>query len=91
MNQVAILAQVVAVTTIEVIAEPSRRQILAELLNGEQSVKLSSTLAMTQPAVSKHLRNLRRHQLVTVIPTANAPCIASSPTLSELDRPYRQM
>jgi len=44
---------VIAGETLEVIAERSRRQILDELLNGEQSVNaLVGRLSMTQPAVS---------------------------------------
>ena len=53
--------------TIEVIAEPRRRQILEELRGGEQPVQvLVQRLALSQPAVSKHLRVLRNAGLVTV-------------------------
>jgi DNA-binding transcriptional ArsR family regulator len=87
---------VVAGATIEVIAEPSRRQILDELLNGEQSVNsLVERLAMAQPAVSKHLRILRDAGLVTVRPDGQRRLYRIQPEpLIELDQwlePYRQM
>ncbi len=51
----------------EVVAEPRRREILDLLLRGERSVgELVDELAVTQPAVSKHLRVLREHGLVSV-------------------------
>lgn len=44
----------------EIIAEPSRRAILALLTGSEQSVgEIERQLGMSQPAVSKHLRVLR--------------------------------
>lgn len=43
-----------------VLAEPSRRAILALLAGGERSVgELESALELSQPSVSKHLRVLR--------------------------------
>jgi DNA-binding transcriptional ArsR family regulator len=43
-----------------VLAEPSRRAILALLANGECSVgAIESALKLSQPSVSKHLRVLR--------------------------------
>jgi DNA-binding transcriptional ArsR family regulator len=51
----------------DVIAEPSRRRILEVLRSGERPVNdLVDALAMTQPAVSKHLRVLREAGLVAV-------------------------
>ncbi|MBV9763181.1 MAG: winged helix-turn-helix transcriptional regulator [Acidobacteriaceae bacterium] len=44
----------------EIIAEPSRRAILALLVSSQQSVgEIERHLRMPQPAVSKHLRVLR--------------------------------
>jgi len=44
----------------EIIAEPTRREILSLLVLSEQSVgEIERRLGMTQPAVSKHLRVLR--------------------------------
>ena len=83
-------------TTIEVIAEPSRRQILDELLDGELPVTdLVARLAMSQPAVSKHLRVLRDAGLVSVRPDGQRRLYNLRPEpLIELDKwlePYRQM
>ena len=56
-------------TAIEVLAEPSRRLILDALRTGEQAVQaLVEKLALSQPAVSKHLRVLRDAGLVVVRP-----------------------
>ena len=49
-----------------VLAEPTRRQILDELRRSERSVGgLVETLAVSQPAVSKHLKVLRDAGFVT--------------------------
>jgi len=49
------------------IAEPRRRQILDVLVGGERAVNdLVAVLGVTQPAVSKHLRVLRKVGLVDV-------------------------
>jgi DNA-binding transcriptional ArsR family regulator len=83
-------------TTIEVIAEPSRRLILDELRAGERPVgALVERLAISQPAVSKHLRVLRDAGLVTVRPQGQRRLyrVRVEP-LIELDRwlePYREM
>jgi DNA-binding transcriptional ArsR family regulator len=43
-----------------VVADPTRRRILRELLESERSVgELVGSLGLSQPAVSKHLRVLR--------------------------------
>src|SRR5687768_16128306 len=53
-------------STFAVLAEPNRLRILDELRQGERSVgELVERLAMSQPAVSKHLRVLREAELVT--------------------------
>jgi DNA-binding transcriptional ArsR family regulator len=87
---------VIAGATIEVIAEPSRRHILDELLHGEQPVKdLVGRLSMSQPAVSKHLRVLREAGLVAVRADGQRRLYRLRPEpLIELDtwlEPYRQM
>ena len=47
------------------IAHPARRKILSLLSESERSVKdLTSAFAITQPAVSQHLRELREAELV---------------------------
>jgi DNA-binding transcriptional ArsR family regulator len=54
-----------AVSPFEVIAEPNRRRILDLLLEAERPVgDLVAALAVSQPAVSKHLRVLRDAGLV---------------------------
>lgn len=52
-------------TTFEIVAEPTRRRILDLLRADERAVgDLVDALAMSQPAVSKHLRVLRDAGLV---------------------------
>jgi DNA-binding transcriptional ArsR family regulator len=54
-------------TTFEVLAEPSRREILDLLRAGERPVgELVAHLTLSQPAVSKHLKVLRDAGLVEV-------------------------
>jgi DNA-binding transcriptional ArsR family regulator len=49
------------------LADPTRRAILARLAKGEASVmELAEPFAMSQPAVSKHLKILERAGLVRV-------------------------
>jgi DNA-binding transcriptional ArsR family regulator len=48
------------------LADPTRRAILASLAGGERTVaELGAPFAMSQPAVSKHLRVLERAGLIT--------------------------
>src|SRR4051812_50051435 len=80
----------------EVLAEPSRRRILDELRGGEQPVHvLVEKVALSQPAVSKHLRVLREAGLVSVRADGQRRLyrICTEP-LVELDEwlePYRRM
>ena len=54
------------VDAIAVLAEPTRRRILDELRLADSSVgQLVDKLAMSQPAVSKHLKVLREAGFVT--------------------------
>src|SRR5687768_14030167 len=56
-------------TAYAALAEPSRRQILDLLREGERSVgDLVDRLPLRQPAVSKHLKVLREAGLVVVRP-----------------------
>ncbi len=51
--------------TFSALADPTRRQILARLANGELSVtQLSQPFKMTMPGVSKHLKVLERAGLI---------------------------
>jgi DNA-binding transcriptional ArsR family regulator len=52
--------------TFHALADPTRRAILARLMNGETSVgELAEPFAMTLPAVSKHLKVLERAGLIS--------------------------
>ncbi len=52
--------------TFAALADPTRRAILARLADGEASVmELAQPFAMTQPAISKHLRVLEKAGLVS--------------------------
>lgn len=52
--------------TFAALADPTRRAIIARLAAGEASVgELAEPFAMSQPAVSKHLKVLERAGLVT--------------------------
>ncbi len=52
--------------TFAALADPTRRAILARLASGEASVtELAEPFAMSQPAISKHLKVLERAGLVT--------------------------
>src|SRR5499426_1910402 len=49
------------------LADPTRRAILAHLARGEASVtELAEPFAISQPAISKHLKVLERAGLITV-------------------------
>lgn len=79
-----------------VLAEPVRRDILDLLRSGERPVgDLVTELAMSQPAVSKHLRVLREAGLVEVRPDAQRRLYRLNPApLAEIDAwlaPYRQL
>ena len=52
--------------TFAALADPTRRAILARLTRGDASVTdLAEPFAMTQPAISKHLKVLERAGLVS--------------------------
>jgi DNA-binding transcriptional ArsR family regulator len=53
-------------TTFSALADPTRRAILARLQNGEASVgELAAPFAMSQPAISKHLKVLEKAGLIS--------------------------
>lgn len=62
--------------TFAALADPTRRAILARLALGEATVtELSEPFALTQPAISKHLKVLERAGLITRGRTAQwRPC-----------------
>ena len=54
-------------TTFLALADPTRRAILARLAAGDASVaELAAPFAMSQPAISKHLKVLERAGLISV-------------------------
>jgi DNA-binding transcriptional ArsR family regulator len=79
-----------------VLAEPTRRDILDLLRDGERPVgDLVEQLRISQPLVSKHLRVLREAGLVDVRPDAQRRLYRLSPApLAEIDEwlaPYRRL
>ena len=53
--------------TFMALADPTRRAILARLARGEASVaELAEPFAISQPAISKHLKILERAELIAV-------------------------
>lgn len=53
--------------TFAALADPTRRAILARLASGEASVtELAKPFAITQPAISKHLKVLERAGLISL-------------------------
>jgi DNA-binding transcriptional ArsR family regulator len=81
--------------TFGALADPTRRAILARLASGEASVmELAEPFAMSQPAVSKHLKVLERAGLISRARDAQRrPCRLETKSLAEatawLDR-YRR-
>jgi DNA-binding transcriptional ArsR family regulator len=78
------------------VVEPSRRQILDALRAGTRSVgELVDITGLSQPGVSKHLRVLRQHGLVSVRRDAQRRLYDLDPApLAELDQwlePYRAL
>jgi DNA-binding transcriptional ArsR family regulator len=82
--------------TFAALADPTRRAILARLAGGEASVKeLARPFAMSQPAISKHLRVLERAGLISRGRDAQRrPCRIEAKPLAEADawlEGYRQL
>lgn len=79
-----------------VLAEPTRRRILDELLAGERTVtELVAELGLSQPSVSKHLRVLRAAGMVAARVDAQRRCYRLEPSgLEDIDEwlnPYRRL
>jgi DNA-binding transcriptional ArsR family regulator len=83
-------------TTFAALADPTRRAILARLASGEASVtELAKPFAMSQPAISKHLKVLERAGLISRRRDAQRrPCRIEARPLADatawLER-YRQL
>jgi DNA-binding transcriptional ArsR family regulator len=71
--------------TFTALADPTRRAILARLASGEASVlELASPFAMSQPAISKHLKVLERAGLISRSRDAQRrPCRLEAKPLAE--------
>lgn len=83
-----------AASCFDLLADPTRRQLLDALREGEQSVStLATRLKMKQPAVSKHLRVLREAGLASARVDAQRRIYRLNPSgLKEVDdwlAPYR--
>ncbi len=72
--------------TFAALADPTRRAILARLASGEASVmQLAEPFAMTQPAISKHLKVLERAGLISRSRDAQRrPCHIEPAALAEV-------
>ncbi len=82
--------------TFAALADPTRRAILTRLARGEVSVmELARPFKMSQPAISKHLRVLRRAGLISRGRDAQRrPCRIEAKPLAEADEwleRYRQI
>jgi DNA-binding transcriptional ArsR family regulator len=90
------LCSLMAATTFEVLAEPTRRRIVELLLERARPVgELVDLLGLSQPGVSKHLRVLRDGGFVAVRADAQRRFYELRPgPLAELDAwlaPYRRL
>jgi DNA-binding transcriptional ArsR family regulator len=74
--------------TFAALADPTRRAILARLALGEASVnELTQPFAMSQPAISKHLKMLERAGLISRGRDAQRrPCRLEPQALAEANR-----
>jgi DNA-binding transcriptional ArsR family regulator len=65
------------------LADPTRRAILERLAHGDATVnQLAAPFAMTQQAVSKHLKVLERARLISRTRTAQSrPCVLDTERL----------
>jgi DNA-binding transcriptional ArsR family regulator len=74
-------------TTLAALADPTRRAIVARLARGEAGVmELAEPFAMSQPAISKHLKVLERAGLITRGRDGQRrPCRLEAAPLRELD------
>ena len=72
---------------VEALADPTRRRIVELLADGERSAgELAGEFPVSRPAVSRHLRILREHGLVSVREEAQRRIYALDPApLAELD------
>jgi DNA-binding transcriptional ArsR family regulator len=74
--------------TFAALADPTRRRILARLALGEATVnELAEPFAISQPAISRHVRVLSEAGLIVQrIDGTRRPCRLAPAALSELDQ-----
>jgi DNA-binding transcriptional ArsR family regulator len=70
------------------LADPTRRAMLARLAHGEATVtELAKPFAITQPAVSRHLKVLESAGLIVRrVEGAKRPCRLSPDAVAEIDQ-----
>jgi len=97
LNRICLLEyiQVVPTDVFAVVADPTRRRILHELIDRERSVgELVGSLGLSQPAVSKHLKVLRDNGFVASRTAAQQRIYRlDQPPFAELEAwlgPFRQ-
>jgi len=75
-------------STFAALSYPTRRAILSRLAAGETTVmELAQPFAMSQPAVSRHLRVLEEAGLITRrIDGAKRPCRLAPGAIAEIDQ-----
>src|SRR5690242_9554086 len=78
--------------TFSALADPTRRMILARLALGEATVnELAEPFAISQPAISRHVRVLSEAGLIVQrVDGTRRPCRLAPEALSELDQ-YLEM
>jgi DNA-binding transcriptional ArsR family regulator len=78
--------------TFAALADPTRRRILAQLALGEATVnELADPFAISQPAISRHIRVLSQAGLIVQrVDGTKRPCRLAPEALAELDQ-YLQM
>ena len=78
--------------TFVALADPTRRAILAQLALGEATVsELAEPFAISQPAISRHIRVLSEAGLIVQrVDGTRRPCRLTPEALSELDQ-YLEM
>lgn len=74
--------------TFAALADPTRRKILARLALGEATVnELAEPFAISQPAISRHIRMLAEAGLIVQrVDGTKRPCRLAPKALSELDQ-----
>jgi DNA-binding transcriptional ArsR family regulator len=79
--------------TLAALCDPTRRAILARLARGEAMVnELAEPFAISQPAISRHIRVLTNAGLVVQrVEGTKRPCRLASGALSELDAYLEQL